>query len=473
MSTYTISSVLDSQRVFILQKSKLDKRFDPFYYSPLNQLEIIEKTKLSKRKLSDIAELRRGRFSQRPRNDERFYGGKYPFIQTGDIVKAANTLGKIEYTQTLNELGLSVSKLFEEEVLLITIAANIGDTAILDYPACFPDSIVAIKSKDVKVNLRFLNVYFKFLKKYLENLAPQAAQKNLTLEQLAPTPIVIPTIVNQNRIVNIFDNYIEQKRRLEVEAKKLLASIDSYILSELGIILPELSENTLKNRMFKRTLKDITNNRFDPFFHQEYFGIIFTSIYNSSFSVHPLKNAILNIVKGVEVGSSAYVSEGIPFVRVADITDFSINVKDAEKKIRKSKYEELKELYKPQHGEILYSKDGTIGFCVIVEKEEEYILSSGILRIICHHKIDNYYLNYLLSTNLYKRLADRVSIGTVIKHLTIENWLDIPIPVPPFERQKEIAKHITNVRQQALQLYDQTKQELYKATKEIENILLK
>ena len=160
MELYTISSASDKNRMFVLQRSKINKRLDPFFYSPLNRLAVLENTNLPKKRLSEVAELKRGKFSHRPRNDERFFGGDYPFIQTGEIVKASNNLGKIEYSQTLNELGLSVSKLFDEEVLLITIAANIGDTAILDYPACFPDSIVAISSKDKNVSLKYLNVYF-------------------------------------------------------------------------------------------------------------------------------------------------------------------------------------------------------------------------------------------------------------------------------------------------------------------------
>lgn len=66
MSSYIISPTLNRSRVFILQKSELEKRFDPFFYSPLNKLDILEKTKLPKKKLSEIAELRRGKFSHRP-----------------------------------------------------------------------------------------------------------------------------------------------------------------------------------------------------------------------------------------------------------------------------------------------------------------------------------------------------------------------------------------------------------------------
>ncbi len=56
--------------------------------------------------LGAIAVLERGKFTARPRNDPRLYGGEYPFIQTGDVT---NSNGSIDgYSQTLNREGLQV-----------------------------------------------------------------------------------------------------------------------------------------------------------------------------------------------------------------------------------------------------------------------------------------------------------------------------------------------------------------------------
>ncbi len=50
-----------------------------------------------------VASIERGKFSHRPRNDPRFYGGELPFIQTGDVTRSN---GRIRtYTQTLNKGG--------------------------------------------------------------------------------------------------------------------------------------------------------------------------------------------------------------------------------------------------------------------------------------------------------------------------------------------------------------------------------
>ena len=82
-------------------------------------------------KIKYATSISRGLFNHRPRNDERYYNGKYPFIQTGDVANATKYI--VSYSQTLNELGKSVSKEFPKGTLTMTIAANVGDVAILNF----------------------------------------------------------------------------------------------------------------------------------------------------------------------------------------------------------------------------------------------------------------------------------------------------------------------------------------------------
>ena len=172
--------------------------------------------------LSETCEIQRGKFSHRPRNEPRFYGGKYPFIQTGDIVRADG--GKLSYTQTLNDEGLSVSKLFQPPIVVITIAANIGDTAVLDFPSCFPDSVVGLIPKP-GIDARFLELSMRTQKQHLNNIAPQAAQKNINIEILKTVEIPIPPLETQRAIVA----EIEAEQALVEANKQLIARFEAKI----------------------------------------------------------------------------------------------------------------------------------------------------------------------------------------------------------------------------------------------------
>jgi type I restriction enzyme S subunit len=125
--------------------------------------------------LPDIGELSRGKSKHRPRNESKLYGGPYPFIQTGDIRESGGTIRK--HTQTYSEAGLSQSRLWPAGTLCITIAANIGETAILSYPACFPDSVVGFLHDGDPATVRFIELYLRTAKTELGRLAPATAQK--------------------------------------------------------------------------------------------------------------------------------------------------------------------------------------------------------------------------------------------------------------------------------------------------------
>ena len=176
--------------------------------------------------LDKMGVVARGKSKHRPRNDARLFGGKYPFIQTGDIGAAG--LYVTSYSQTYNEEGLAQSKLWDKDTLCITIAANIADTALLAFPACFPDSIMGfIPKKDVS-NVRFVKYCFDILKKYCQQISKGTTQDNLSWKKLSTIKFPCPPIEIQNSIATILsrydsliENYQKQIKLLEEAAQRL------------------------------------------------------------------------------------------------------------------------------------------------------------------------------------------------------------------------------------------------------------
>jgi len=154
--------------------------------------------------LGSIATVDRGKFAHRPRNDPAFYGGGFPFIQTGDIALVAGEI-ITEASQTLNSRGVSVSREFSEGTIAVTIAANIGDTAILGRPMFFPDSIVGVVPIPMHIN-RWIELTLRDAKKRLNALAPQSAQKNINLEFLRPLFVPVPSSSEQKLCVQVYEN---------------------------------------------------------------------------------------------------------------------------------------------------------------------------------------------------------------------------------------------------------------------------
>jgi len=155
------------------------------------------------RRVKQVARILRGKFSHRPRNDPSFYDGPYPFIQTGSVAQADKFI--TNYKQTLNEKGLSVSKLFPSGTLVMTIAANIGDVAILTFEACFPDSIVGFAPTG-KLDRDYLFSVFRCMKSELLREAPVNTQGNLNVERIGAMWIPLPPLSEQEQITKFIES---------------------------------------------------------------------------------------------------------------------------------------------------------------------------------------------------------------------------------------------------------------------------
>lgn len=161
----------------------------------------------------------RGKFGHRPRNDPAFYDGAYPFIQTGDVARAGKYI--TSYSQTLNEKGKEVSQLFPKGTLMMAIAANIGDLAILGFEAYAPDSVVGFKPNE-DIDLEFLRYSFMAALPALEQTSTQSTQANLNVERIGVVHGVFPLADEQKRIANYLDEMLNKYDVIEKEMNKAI-----------------------------------------------------------------------------------------------------------------------------------------------------------------------------------------------------------------------------------------------------------
>lgn len=171
------------------------------------------------KKLKDIAQIQRGKFGHRPRNDERFYNGDFPFVQTGDVVESVFFLKGA--SQSLNALGASVSRSFPVNTIIMTIAANIGFVALTRYEVFFPDSLIGINAKEDVINPSYLLLHLMRYKNILDAQATESAQKNINYSNLRPLPILFPTKKEEqlqitNKVIAIFSEIDSKKTKIKI-----------------------------------------------------------------------------------------------------------------------------------------------------------------------------------------------------------------------------------------------------------------
>ena len=262
-------------------------------------------------KLGELGEVNRGRSRHRPRYAEHLYGGPYPFIQTGDIKRSGGRITR--YQQTYSEAGLAQSRMWPAGTMCITIAANIAETGILAFPACFPDSVVGFLAEESKCDIRFVEYTFRYLRQQLQHEASGSVQDNINLATLDRLRFPLPPRPEQRAIAHILgtlDDKIELNRQMDetLEAmgralfKSWFVDFDPVLAKAEGRDpgLPKPLADLFPARLVASELGEIPE------------GWDVGSVYS-----------IADVVYGAPFASAQFNTEGLgmPLIRIRDLAD--------------------------------------------------------------------------------------------------------------------------------------------------------
>jgi restriction endonuclease S subunit len=240
---------------------------------------------------------------------------------------------------------------------------------------------------------------------------------------------------------NIFQSQIETivksaHRKLE-ESKALYREAEELLLGELGLVGYEPSVQNIATKSFKESFA--ISGRLDSEYYQPKYDEIVAHIKKTNFD--KLDN-IVNIKKSIEPGSEAYQEEGIPFIRVSNVTKFGIT--DTNIYLSKTilSEEDLKKLY-PTKDTILLSKDGTIGIAYKIKNETDIITSGALLHLsVKRDDVLPEYLTLVLNSLIVQLQADRDAGGSIIQHWKPSEIGEVLIPIIENSIQTQIEEKI-------------------------------
>jgi restriction endonuclease S subunit len=468
-SQFRLSPTLNPNRVFILQKSELEKRFDPIYYA--HEYNHFDK-KLRKKPFKKFHQILKSINNGYDFRDYKDSGT--PYLKVANVKQGELDFTKIQYID-FNSSEISKNIQLKKGNLLLTRKGTFGNAFALDkdYDFVISSEVFYIELQDNSINPKFLEIFFnsKIGQAQFDKNKIGAIMGSLSQEAIRDLNIPLPSSEIQNQIVGIYESYVAQKQKNEAEAEKLLSSIDDYLLKELGIKLPEPPENTLKNRMFVTTLQEITGGRFDPKYYSLKYTNLQSALDKSKYKFQKIKSFLSSLSMGISTPEYKSENKEVPFILGKNLKKGFLDLDDleyiSEEINNANKSSILKE------NDILFSVRGVyIGKVAVVPKEIE---GANIINNIVKFSLNGINPNFVvayLNSSIGQEFIYREVWGGAQPGFTNEQIKDFPIPVPPLAKQKEIADHITAIRQQAQQLKDQTKELLKKASEEIEEILL-
>lgn len=272
-------------------------------------------------------------------------------------------------------------------------------------------------------------------------------QSNVNAEELKRVEIPLLCDELQNKITLAFDKSFHLLQASEGQYHQA----QNLLLSELGLAAWQPKQRHAFIGNYSDTQR---TGRIDADYFQPKYDDIINAIKRYPSGWDTLGN-LVTITKCVEVGSRAYLDEGIPFVRVSNLSPFEIT---NEKYISEKLYADVKK-HQPKQGEILFSKDATPGIAhYLREQPPPMIPSGGILRL--KKKIDTInheYLTLVLNSTLTQEQVNRDVGGSVILHWRTDQIQGTMIPILPDEKQTQIQQKVIesfNLRHQSKHLLE-------------------
>ena len=461
MSSYTITNnKLDKNKVFILQKSEFEKRFDPnsYYFERTNIIKSLKNSSHKLERLKFVAS-----FKKTIVND---ITDNLPYIGLENIESNTGC-----YIPTNEKESISSAIQFKKgQVLFPKLRPYLNKVYFTEFDGICSTEFHVLDSS--KVSNEYLA---NFLRTNLIVNQTKYLMSGNTLPRLQTEDIenlLIPILSNEteNKVNEIMKFAYNQKQQNETEAEKLLASIDTFLLNQLGITLPKHEENTLKSRMFTTSLKELSSARFDPNYHTKYYKELFKSFEDGKYEYSTIKK-YADFQSGYAFKSTDYLEDSnCLLITIKNIRQNQIDINNAT--YLPDDFYDIYEDFQIKKDDLLIAMTGaTIGKVGIYDHEEKSLLNqrNGIIKPT---NINSIYLMSLLNLNVFQSIILRNSNGGAQPNISETDIMKIKIPVPPIVKQIEIANHITEIRKQAQALKDKTKIALQKANEEIENLLL-
>ena len=473
---FNISSDIDPNKIFLVNRSELEGRIDSTSYKP--SFNFSSKT-FSTEKLAKVALI----------NPKVSFGSlknesEISFVPMETVSDKDGRITDMRVRKVSDSKGFTRFKEGDLIWAKITPCMQNGKSAVArDLKqgfGCGSTEFFVIRPKSTDVLLvdyiHFLLRDERVLNDAQNYFGGSAGQQRVSVEFLKNFKIPIPPIPIQEKIVSIINSAYLAKQQKESEAKSLLDSVDTYLLNQLGVTLPE-QNNSLQNRIFTTRFSEVVGGRFDSYFHQGYFKSAFSSLKLSKYPILRIKDIAEKVTSGITPlsGGEAYTTkdEGIPFIRSGNIEISGlINFEDLIY-LKPEIHNTTMKSSKVKYGDLMIAIVGaTIGQVGIYLDDREANINQAIALVRIKDGLNRQFIKEVIKSSIGQLNLNRLKRPVARANINLEEISTMQIIIPPLEKQNEIASHIQAIRAKAKALQQEAAKLLDDAKKQVEQLII-
>jgi restriction endonuclease S subunit len=349
-------------------------------------------------------------------------------------------------------------KLKKNDVLICRTNGNprlVGKSAIVpnDYEFAYASYLFKIRPKSEMINsstlVTFLNSKYGRLE--IEKFSMASNQVNFSPAKFREMRIPNFGFLVNNRIEEITYNAFD----LLNKSQKLYSQAETLLLETLGLKDFEANQEAVNIKGYKESF--LSTGRLDAEYYQKKYEEIIEHVRSGKYD--KLGN-LVTMRKSIEPGSEAYQAEGIPFIRVSNLTKYGLSEPDIHLNTL-----EYADVIRPKKDTILMSKDGTVGVAYKVPDDMFAITSGAILHLqVKTDEVLPDYLTLVLNSLVVQMQAERDAGGSILQHWKPSEIEQVEIPVV----DKDVQHQISELIQESFRLKKESEQLLDLAKRAVE-----
>lgn len=438
-------------------------RLDAEYYQPKYDdiLHHIQAYKYGSKNLAEICDIKEENFT--PKDDTT-----YKYVELANIGKYGNIIGCSQ--QKGEDLPSRARRIVSKnDVVISSLEGSLDSCALVeeDYDGALCSTgfyvlkssvlnsetlLILFKSPLVKELMRkgcsgtiltaigrqeLERIPIPLIRQEIQDEIAQHVQSSISLRKESQQLLEYAKLTVEGAIQNgggkiASDYYVLQEK----SAMELHIAI-YVLLHEVGIISNDAKVKVSNVVCSCKKLSDsfLASGRLDAEYYQPKYDLLFEKL--KGFPTATIKE-IATIQKSIEPGSDAYQEEGIPFIRVANLSKFGLSNSDV-----KLDTTQFADTIRPQKDTILLSKDGSVGIAYKMEETQDVITSSAILHLqLTTPNVLPDYLTLVLNSIVVKLQAERDAGGSIIQHWKPSEIEHVIIPILPMNEQQMITNKI-------------------------------
>ena len=338
--------------------------------------------------------------------------GVIPYSEKGDV----GNKSKEDYT------GYKLA--YPKDIVLNSMNIIIGSVGISNYFGAVSPVYYMLYPRKEGDYVEYFNYVFQ-TKEFQNNLKGYGNgimehRMRIQMNKLNTVLLPYPPVKQQNKIVNYLDKKVSQIDDIISKQKSLIEKYKAY---KQSLITETVTKGLNKNVPMKDS------------------GIEWIGEIPSDWSVTITKNISNKITDGAHV--SPETENGVyDFISVVNLDNNFINFNGCLKTSEASYIQMVKNGCKPKKGDVLISKDGTVGKSVVIDYDREFVIASSLVILTPNEKMNSYFLNYVIQSSCIQEQLNSFMKGSGLKRVSVKNNGKLYVTVPSISEQEDIVNFL-------------------------------